>query len=78
MTEKKNNISEFDKDYLILALRLKHLNERYIDADYGPPEIKLKVENEKKYSLRNLLKYCSEILKKNYLSKVMTNPKRKT
>ena len=60
-------ISKFGTDYLLLALRLKHLNEQYIDSYYGPLELKTKVDKEPEVSPAKLLKLCIQLKKDLYL-----------
>ena len=46
-------LSEFGRDYLFLGLRIGKLIEGYVDAYYGPQELKEKVDHEDKKSPKN-------------------------
>ncbi len=56
-------LSEFGRDYLVLGLRIGKLIEGYIDAYYGPQELKEKVDNEDKKSPKNLIVTCKNLRK---------------
>ena len=52
-------VSEFGKNYLLLALRIgKHINN-YVDSYFGPNELSNLVDNEVKTSPKKLLKDCT-------------------
>jgi len=53
--------SKFGNNYLLLALRLKHFNEKYLTSYYGPPKLKTKIDNEPKISPKKLLKSCIQL-----------------
>lgn len=53
----------FGKNYLLLGLRIGKLLEGYIDAYFGPPELKSTVEKEKPQSPKNLLDQCKALQK---------------
>jgi hypothetical protein len=57
-------LEEFGKNYLLLGLRIGKLIEGYIDAYFGPSELKYTVEKEKPQSPKNLLDQCKALQKK--------------
>ncbi|MFX1410926.1 MAG: hypothetical protein ACFFA6_11265 [Promethearchaeota archaeon] len=55
---------EFGKKYLLLGLRIGKLIDGYIDAYYGPPELKNMVDKESTQSPKKLLTACKDLQKK--------------
>ncbi len=56
-------LDEYGKNYLLLGLRIGKLIEGYIDAYFGPPELKQTVEKEKPHSPKDLLNKCKALQK---------------
>ncbi|MFX1322106.1 MAG: hypothetical protein ACFFAQ_10730 [Promethearchaeota archaeon] len=56
-------LEEFGKNYLLLGLRIGKLIEGYIDAYFGPPELKYTVDKEKPQSPKELLHKCKTLQK---------------
>ncbi|NVM34232.1 MAG: hypothetical protein HWN81_01470 [Candidatus Lokiarchaeota archaeon] len=54
----------FGREYLLLGLRMGKLIEGFVDAYYGPSELKELVGNEKPPSPKNLLNSCRNLQKK--------------
>ena len=63
------NIHPFIKEYLLLALRINKISDGYVDAYYGPPELKTLVEIEPVKSAKELIRVC-KVLKKDLLEKI--------
>lgn len=59
----ENNLSKFGRDYLILGLRIGKLIDGYIDAYYGPQELKEIVDGEEKRTPNNLMAACKSLQK---------------
>ena len=57
------SLSNFGKEYLLLGLRLNKLINGYVDAYYGPLELKKIVDNELANSPESLLKTCRNLKK---------------
>ena len=57
-------LSNFGREYLLLGLRLNKLIDGYVDAYYGPLELKKIVDNENNKSPKSLLKSCRTLKKK--------------
>jgi len=57
------SLTNFGKKYLLLGLRLNKLIDGYVDAYYGPIELKKVVDNEHTNSPENLLKTCQNLKK---------------
>lgn len=53
----------FGKEYLLLGLRMDKLIDGFVDAYYGPSELKELVGNEKPLSPKNLLESCKKLQK---------------
>ena len=62
-------IHPFIKEYLLLALRINKISDGYVDAYYGPPELKTLVEIEPVKSAKELIRVC-KVLKKDLLEKI--------
>ena len=58
------SLSNFGKEYLLLGLRLNKLIDGFVDAYYGPIELKKIVDNEHTNSPETLLKTCRTLKKK--------------
>ena len=58
------NLSEFGKNFLLLALRINKHIEGYVDFYIGPENLKKIVENESITSPNLLLKHCESLQKK--------------
>jgi len=56
-------LDDFGKNYLLLGLRIGKLIDGYIDAYFGPPELKHTVEKEKPPSPKDLLSKCKALQK---------------
>jgi len=56
-------LEEFGKNYLLLGLRIGKLIDGYIDAYFGPPELKYTVDKEKPQSPKDLLHKCKTLQK---------------
>jgi len=54
----------FGKEYLLLGLRMDKLIDGFVDAYYGPTELKELVGNEKPLPPKNLLESCKKLQKK--------------
>jgi hypothetical protein len=70
------NIHPFIKEYLLLALRINKISDGYVDAYYGPPELKTLVENESVKSAKELIKVC-KVLQKDLLEKINDSTRQK-
>lgn len=57
-------LTNFGKEYLLLGLRLNKLIDGYVDAYYGPIELKKIVDNEHANSPESLLKTCRNLKNK--------------
>ncbi len=57
------SLSKFGKKFLLLGLRLNKLIDGYVDAYYGPVELKKIVDNEHASSPENLLETCRNLKK---------------
>ncbi|MFX0155653.1 MAG: hypothetical protein ACFE9Q_14115 [Candidatus Hodarchaeota archaeon] len=57
---------DFGKEYLLLGLRMDKLIDGFVDAYYGPSELKALVESEKPLSPKNLLTSCKNLQKQLY------------
>ena len=53
----------FGKEYLLLGLRMDRLIDGFVDAYYGPSELKELVGNEKPFSPKKLLESCKKLQK---------------
>lgn len=54
-------LDDFGKNYLLLGLRIGKLIDGYVDAYFGPPELKHTVEKEKPHSPKDLLSKCKAL-----------------
>lgn len=52
---------DFGKEYLLLGLRMGKLIDGFVDAYYGPPELKELVESEQPLSPKKLLESCKKL-----------------
>jgi len=52
---------DFGKEYLLLGLRMGKLIDGFVDAYYGPPELKELVESEQPLSPEKLLESCKKL-----------------
>lgn len=55
--------NNFGKEYLLLGLRMDKLIEGFVDAYYGPSELKELIGNEKPPSPKSLLESCKNLQK---------------
>ncbi|MHA2120138.1 MAG: hypothetical protein ACW990_02920, partial [Promethearchaeota archaeon] len=58
------NISDFGRDFLLLALRIGKYNKNYVDYYIGPQEISEKADKEDPVSPKRLLTDCKILQKK--------------
>ncbi len=70
------NIHPFIKGYLLLALRINKISDEYVDAYYGPPELKTLVENEPVKSAKELIRVC-KVLQKDLLKRINDSSRQK-